>query len=44
MSLSILFFDGYPVNIVVSAERYDFQIWRDIVDYAPSYTVNVKVV
>ena len=44
MSFSVLFFDCYSVDIVVCAERYDFQVWRDVVDYASSYAVNVKVV
>ena len=44
MSLSVLFFDCYPVDVVVGTERYDLEVWRDVVDYASSDSVNVKVV
>ena len=44
MSFSVLLFDRYSVDIVVGAERYDFQVRRDIVDNASSDTVDIKVV
>jgi hypothetical protein len=44
MSFSILFFDCNSMDIVVCAEWYDFLVWRDVVNDASSYAVNVKVV
>ena len=44
MSLRVRFFDGYAVNIVVGAERNDFQIGRYVMYHASTYTVDVEVV
>ena len=44
MPLCVLLFDCYSVDVVVGAERYDFQVRRDVVDDASSDAVNVKVV
>ena len=44
MPFSVLFFDCNPVDIVVCAERYDLQVRRNVVHYASSNSVNVKVV
>ena len=44
MSFSISFLDGDTVNVVISAEWYDFEVGSDIVDNASADTVNVKVV
>lgn len=40
----ILLLDGDPVHVVVGAEGNNFLIWRDVVDYAASDAINVKVV
>ena len=44
MSFSVRFLYGYSVDVVVGAERDYFEVWRDIVHYATSYAVHVKVV
>ena len=44
MPFCVLFFDCHSVDIVVGAERYDFQVRRDVVDDASSDAVDVKVV
>ena len=44
VSFSISFLDGDTVNVVISAEWYDFEVGSDIVDNASADTVNVKVV
>ena len=44
MSFSIRFFDCNAVDVVVGAERNDFQIWRDVVYDASTDAVDVEVV
>ena len=44
MSFRILFFDGYSVDVVVGAERYDFLVRRNVVNDASPDAVNVEVV
>ncbi len=44
MPFSVRFLYGYSVDIVVCAERYDFFVWRNVVNYAASNPVNVEVV
>ena len=44
MSFSVGFLDGDAVDVVVSTERDDFEVWRDVVDDASSYAVDVEVV
>ena len=44
VSFSVSFFDCYAVDVVVGAERNDFQVWRNVVYDASSYAVNVEVV
>ena len=38
----MFFFGFYPVDVVVSAERYDFQVWSNIVHHASSNSVHVE--
>jgi len=44
VSFSVGFFDGDAVDVVVGAERDDFEVWCDVVDYASADTVDVEVV
>ena len=44
VSFSIRFFDGDVVDIIVGAERNNFQIGCDVVYNASSDAVNVKVI
>lgn len=44
MSFSVLLFDCDSVDVVVSAERYDFQVRRDVVDYASSNAIDIEVI
>ena len=44
MSFRVSFFDSDSVNVVVSAEWNDFLVRGNVVNYATSNTVNVKVV
>ena len=44
MSFSVGFFDCDAVDVVVGAERNDFQIWCDVVYDASADAVDVEVV
>ena len=44
MSFSVGFFDGDAVDVVVGAERDDFEVGRDVVNDASADAVDVKVV
>ena len=44
MSFSVCFLNGYSMDIVVGAERYDFEVRCYVVDDASSDSVDVKVV
>ena len=44
MSFSVCFFDGDAVDVVVGAERNDFEVGCDVVDDASADAVDVKVV
>lgn len=44
LAFGVFFFDGDAVDVVVGAEWDNFQIWRDVVDDASAYAVDVKVV
>ena len=39
---NVLLFDFYPVDVVVSAERYDLQVWSNVVHNASSNAVYVE--
>ena len=40
----VLFFDCDSVDVVVGAERYDFLVGGNVVDYASADSVNIEVV
>jgi len=44
MSFSVLFFDCNSVDIVVRAERNDFLVRGNVVHYATTNAVNIKVI
>ena len=44
MFFSVCFFDGDAVDVVVGAERNDFEVGGDVVDDASADAVYVKVV
>lgn len=44
MSLSVGFFDGYPVDVVVSAERNNLQVRCNIMHNASPNPIHVEVV
>ena len=44
MSFSVCFLDGDAVDVVVSTERDDFEVGRDVVNDASADAVDVKVV
>lgn len=44
MSFSIRLLDGDSVDVVVGAERNDFEVWCNVVDDASADAVDVEVV
>ena len=44
MFFGVLLLDGDAVNVVVGAERDDFEVRRNVVYYAAADAVNVEVV
>jgi hypothetical protein len=44
LSFSVLFFDGYSVDVIVCAERNNLQIRRNVMHHASANSVHVKVV
>jgi len=44
VSFSVLLFDCDSVDVVVSAERYDFQVRGNVMDNASADTIYIEVV